>query len=250
MYKVQVYKGIEQGNQVSITAITKICAFQSNSLHPLLSTMPRANQAKAAEPKKRLASNKWISEEEMSPKKAKGLKDSDKNLANKVKAKPGVLDKCVFCSKYGVRCLLEGAGSATNNAGVAHHLVEKVMQEEAVKTPALKEVLEEVTKVRVAAGIDLDDLPEPFREEIHNCLLCAGKDKDGLNLSLDPGKLWNVRYHYAACYFDTGVYQSLGGSYLPGDQNSNEDGSARDVMGREVKYRCMEAGCTMKRQVP
>ena len=55
---------------------------------------------------------------------------------------------------------------------------------------------------------------------------------------------------YASCYFDTGVYQSLGGSYLPGDQNSNEDGSARDVLGREVKYRCMEAGCTMKRQVP
>ena len=33
--------------------------------------MPRAKQAKAAEPKKRLASTKWISEEEMSPKKAK-----------------------------------------------------------------------------------------------------------------------------------------------------------------------------------
>ena len=135
------------------------------------------------------------------------------------------------------------------HAGVAHHLVEKVMQEEADKTPALKEVLEEVTKVRVAAGIDLDDLPEPFREEIHNCLLCVGKDKDGLNLSLDPNKLWTVRYHYASCYFDSGVYQTLGGSYLPGEQNSNEDGSARDVLGREVKYRCMEEGCTMKRQV-
>merc|ERR1719290_667167 len=49
------------------------------------------------------------------------------------------------------------------HAGVAHRLVEKVMQEEVKKTPALKEVLEEVTKVRVAAGIDLDDLPEPFR---------------------------------------------------------------------------------------
>ena len=135
------------------------------------------------------------------------------------------------------------------HAGVAHHLVEKVMQEEADKTPALKEVLEEVSKVRVAAGIDLDNLPEPFREEIHNCLLCVGKDKDGLNLSLDPSKLWTVRYHYASCYFDSGVYHTLGGSYLPGEQNSNEDGSARDVLGREVKYRCMEEGCTIKRQV-
>ena len=41
---------------------------------------------------------------------------------------------------------------------------------------------------------------------------------------------------------------TLGGSYLPGDQNSNEDGTARDVLGKEVKYRCMEAGCTLKRQ--
>ena len=114
LYKVQVYKGIEQGYQVSIRAIIKTCAFQSNSLHPLLSTMPRAKQAKAAEPKKRLASTKWISEEEMSPKKAKSLKDSDKDLANKVKTKSGVLDKCVFCSKSGMRTLLEGAGSATN----------------------------------------------------------------------------------------------------------------------------------------
>jgi len=135
------------------------------------------------------------------------------------------------------------------HAGVAHHLVEKVMEEEAEKTPAMKEVLAEVAKIRKEAGVVLDNLPLPSREEIHNCLLCVGKDKDGLNLSLDPSKLWQVRYHYASCYFDSGVYMDLGGSYLPGDQNSNEDGSARDVLGREVKYRCMEGGCTMKRQV-
>ena len=83
--------------------------------HPL-PTMPRAKQAKAAEPMKRLASTKWISEEEVSPKKAKVLKDSDKDkdLVTKLKTKPGVLDKCVFCNKSGVRTMLEGAGSATN----------------------------------------------------------------------------------------------------------------------------------------
>ena len=135
------------------------------------------------------------------------------------------------------------------HAGVAHHLVEKVMEEEADKTPAMNEVVAEVAKIRKEAGVVLDNLPLPSREEIHNCLLCVGKDKDGLNLSLDPSKLWQVRYHYASCYFDSGVYMDLGGSYLPGDQNSNEDGSARDVLGREVKYRCMENGCTMKRQV-
>ena len=114
LYKVQVYKGIEQGYQVSIRAIIKTCAFKSNFPHPPLSTMPRAKHAKASEPKKRLASTKGISEEEMSPKKAKSLEDSNEDLANKVKIKPGVLDKCVFCNKSGVRTMLEGAGSATN----------------------------------------------------------------------------------------------------------------------------------------
>ena len=84
--------------------------------------MPRAKQAKAAEPKKRLASTKWISEEEMSPKRAKSLQDSDKDLANKVKTKPGVLDKCVICSKSGMRTLLEGAGSATNMRFVCQYI--------------------------------------------------------------------------------------------------------------------------------
>ena len=135
------------------------------------------------------------------------------------------------------------------HAGVAHHLVERVMEEEVGKIPAMKEVLAEITKVREAAGVDLDNLPMPNREEIHNCLVCDGRDRDGLNLSLDPSKLWQVRYHYSSCYFDSGIYASLGGSYLPGDQNSNEDGSARDVLGREVKYRCMEGDCTMRRQV-
>ena len=138
------------------------------------------------------------------------------------------------------------------HAGVAHHMVEKALEEEAKKNPALKEVLAEVTKVRKAAGVSLDDLPEPSREEIHNCILCQpSKDKekkDGQEMSLDPSKLWAIRYHYACCFFDTGIYRSLGGSYLPGEQNSNEDGTAKDVLGREVKYRCMEAGCTLKRQ--
>ena len=121
------------------------------------------------------------------------------------------------------------------HAGVAHHLVEKVMVEEAEKTSAMNEVVAEVAKIRKEAGVVLNNLPLPSREEIHNCLLCVGKDKDGLNLSLDPSKLWQVRYHYASCYFDSGVYMDLGGSYLPGDQNSNEDGSARDVLGRALR---------------
>ena len=67
--------------------------------------MPRAKQAKTAEPKKRAASTKNLSDEELSPKRAKTLKDSNKT---------GLLDKCVFCTKSGVRTMLEGAGTASN----------------------------------------------------------------------------------------------------------------------------------------
>ena len=67
--------------------------------------MPRAKQAKVAESKKRTASTKSVSDEELSPKRAKAQKDSNKT---------GILDKCVFCTKSGVRTMLEGAGTATN----------------------------------------------------------------------------------------------------------------------------------------
>ena len=135
------------------------------------------------------------------------------------------------------------------HAGSYHFLVEKVMLAEVGRTPALKQVLAKLTKDREAKGVSLDNFPEPYRVEIHDRLLCLGKDKAGLNLSLDPKELWRVRYHYAVCYFDSGVYQSLGGPYLPGAHNMNEDGSAKDLLGREVKYRCKFSGCTMTRQV-
>jgi len=136
------------------------------------------------------------------------------------------------------------------HAGVAHHMVERVMEVVAEKNEPIKEVLEATREARIASGISVvEKLLDPNVEEIHNCLLCAGKDRDGVNLSLDPNKLWAIRYHYASCYFDTGVYQQLGSDYLPGEQNSNPDGTVRDLLGREVKYRCIEEGCLMKRQV-
>ena len=69
------------------------------------------------------------------------------------------------------------------HAGVAHHLVERVMEEEVGKIPAMKEVLAEITKVREAAGVDLDNLPMPNREEIHNCLVCRGGRLTSLDAS-------------------------------------------------------------------
>jgi len=133
------------------------------------------------------------------------------------------------------------------HAGVAHHLVERVMEVEAEKNMPMKEVLLAVRAARETQGVVLEEMPRPSIEEIHNCVLC--KDRDGLNLSLDPAKLWAIRYHYASCFFDSGVYLTLGGAYLPGEQNVKEDGTPRDMLGQEVRYRCIEEGCTMKRQV-
>ena len=62
---------------------------------PTPTKMPRAKQAKTAEPKKRAASTKNLSDEELSPKRAKTLKDSNKT---------GIQD---FCTKSGVQTMLE-----------------------------------------------------------------------------------------------------------------------------------------------
>ena len=56
-------------------------------------------------------------------------------------------------------------------------------------------------------------------------------------------------YHYASCFFDSGVYLTLGGPYLPGEQNVKEDGTPKDMLGQQVRYRCIEDRCTMKRSV-
>ena len=154
------------------------------------------------------------------------------------------------CARNQARVKPCGFKELVIHAGVAHHLVERVMEVVAEKNEPMKEVLEAIIEARIASGISIvEKLLDPTVEEIHNCLLCAGKDRDGINLSLDPTKLWAVRYHYASCYFDTGVYLKLGGDYLPGEQNSNPDGTGKDLLGREVRYRCIEEGCLMKRQV-
>ena len=71
---------------------------------------------------------------------------------------------------------------------VAHHQVERVMEAVAEKKELMKEFLEAVREARIASSsiVVLEELLEPSVEEINNCLLCAGKDRDGINLSLDP----------------------------------------------------------------
>ena len=48
-------------------------------------------------------------------------------------------------------------------------------------------------------------MPEMTVEEIHTCVICGGRDRDGNNLSLDPNKLWSVRYHYAGWWVATSL---------------------------------------------
>ena len=85
----------------------------------------------------------------------------------------------------------------------------------------------------------------PF-EEVHTCCICDGQDKEGKNLSFSKEKIYQTRYHYAACIYDSGYYLDM---YPPGRQNVTEDGKPRDVLGREVKYSCQEKGCRMKRKM-
>ena len=57
------------------------------------------------------------------------------------------------------------------------------------------------------------EIPEVVVEELHTCLICQGEDKEGKAMSLDQENLFQTRYHYASCFYDTGVYFT---KYPPG----------------------------------
>jgi len=148
------------------------------------------------------------------------------------------------CPKNLPRAKLTGFKEYTIHLGVAHYLVEKIMIED-MDNPSIVEVREAITAAREAEGEELKDIPPVHMEEVHSCLLCNGKDKEGTELSFDPNKLWQTRYHYASCYYRSGVYYSL---YPPGKDNTGEDGEPRDVIGKEVKY-CCKVTCSQKRKM-
>ena len=100
--------------------------------------------------------------------------------------------------------------------------------------------------MREEEGLPLDEVPEMIYEELHICHICDGQDKEGKNLSFQPDKIYALRYHYAACMYDTGLYVNL---YPPGNQNLTPEGKPRDILGREVKYSCQEKKCHMKRKM-
>jgi hypothetical protein len=165
-------------------------------------------------------------------------------------------------------------------------MVERVMAAEAGHFPGLAEVLARVEQARAETGALLEDLPAVMVEEVHTCLVCEGREREGRELSLTGTKLWQARYQYASwwvvvvvvvvevvvvmdgdgltflptSYFSSGVYLKL---YPPGQDNTDKDGKPKDLMGHEVRiidtdtqvndlqiiYHCNKEDCTMRRKM-
>jgi len=165
-----------------------------------------------------------------------------------------------FGSKYKYRCPFENCaknhGMGRNktigykeyaiHCAVWHHQLEKWMKNQLVSRPELKEVYDAMVAEREGDGLDLEDMPDVKLEEMHTCLVCRGEDKDGRNLSFEGTKLFTLRYHYAACFYEEGAYFD---KYPPGEKNTNEQGKPIDELGKEMKYCCEERGCTVKRKM-
>jgi len=178
---------------------------------------------------------------------------------------PGELNKTVsgepleeFGLKYKYKCPFatcsrntgRGAGKMMGykeysiHCGVAHNLLEKVMSID--DREGIKEVRAALILARKKDGITAEDMPPVQMEEVHTCLLCKGETKEGKNLSFCGSKRLQLRYHYASCYYESGIYLS---KYPPGEQNTDAEGKPRDILGRDIKYSCEVRGCTIKRKM-
>jgi len=156
--------------------------------------------------------------------------------------------KCPFvnCTKNQGRNKAIGYKEYAIHCGVAHHQIERWMEQEEDNRVGLKEVFQAIKAARERDGLELEDMPNVVVEEMHTCLICRGEDKEGKNLSFDGSKIYQTRYHYAACYYEEGAYKA---KYPPGPQNTKEDGEPKDILGKEIKYSCQERGCTVKRKM-
>ena len=85
-----------------------------------------------------------------------------------------------------------------------HHLLEVALASD--KRPGAAEVRAALIQARRREGGLLECVPEVQVEEVHVCLVCNGENKEGKNLSFDRSKVSSLRYHYACCLYDTGVY--------------------------------------------
>jgi len=165
-----------------------------------------------------------------------------------------------FGSKYKYKCPFENCaknqGMGRNKAigykeyaihcAVWHHQLEKWIRDEKSTRPGLEEVYDAVVTARKEEGTELEEMPSVILEEMHTCMICKGEDKDGRNLSFEGTRLFSLRYHYAACFYEAGYYRKM---YPPGDKNTDSNGQPKDELGKEMKYQCEERGCTVKRKM-
>ena len=157
--------------------------------------------------------------------------------------------KCPFenCDKGTAKAKAIGFKELAIHCGVMHGILER-WAENSDKEEA-KELYELLKFQREEDGKVLGNVPHIPFEEVHTCCICKGQDKEGKNLSFSKEKIYQTRYHYAACVYDSELGLNYLQMYPPGKQNVTEDGKPKDVLGREVKYSCQEKGCKNKRKM-
>ena len=139
---------------------------------------------------------------------------------------------------------LMGLREYSIHCAVTHFQLEVAMADD--KRPGIEEVRAAIIQYRRKQGNKYEPMPELIFEEVHTCLLCNGENKEGQHLSFDEAKINSLKYHYASCYYDSGVYLKM---YPPGEKNSDEKGNPVDVLGTNTKYDCTVSGCSIKRKM-
>ena len=86
-------------------------------------------------------------------------------------------------------------------------------------------------------------LPTPRIDRVHNCIVCGGQgkaNKEGRNLNMGEG-LQDMKYHYAVCYYNQGVFRDL---VDPGELNITLGGEPLEEFGIRFKYKCPFVTCS------
>ena len=101
---------------------------------------------------------------------------------------------------------------------MVHHLLELwALEQTKLGRQGSEDLYQLLVNSREAEGAVIQEIPEIRVEELHTCLICQGEDKEGKALSLEQDKIFQTRYHYASCFYETGVYFT---KYPPGKWHS------------------------------
>ena len=147
------------------------------------------------------------------------------------------------CDKYNSRRPM-GYKEFSIHMGSTHGVLERWSQK---NCPEVYEVLKSHREER---GEELPEIKQYQIEEAHICLLCkGGDDKEGFNLGFQPEKIRSTRFHYSSCLYNSEYNVRIFALYSPKKNNKDDEGRPRDIKGTEVKYKCLEKGCTNKRNM-